>query len=94
MSSTRHAEAAASDVGHLLDAVDGTTTPSPTDPCLQEGAAVVLISLASILERFCMVMQTGWDDPEFRGLAIVLGSWIDPANCGSIWFDPDVMIRL
>lgn len=54
----------------------------------------MLISLASILERFCMVMQTGWDDPEFRGLAIVLGSWIDPANCGSIWFDPDVMIRL
>ena len=37
---------------------------------------MVLISLASILKRFYKVMQAGWDDPEFRGLSIVLGSWV------------------
>ena len=36
----------------------------------------MLISLASIFSRFYKVMKAGWDDPEFRGLAIVLGSWI------------------
>ncbi|MFW2335988.1 potassium channel family protein [Ilumatobacter sp.] len=36
----------------------------------------MLISLASILSRFYKVMRAGWEDPEFRGLAIVLGSWI------------------
>ncbi len=36
----------------------------------------MLISLASILSRFYKVMKAGWEDPEFRGLAIVLGSWI------------------
>ncbi len=37
---------------------------------------MVLISLASILKRFYKVMQAGWDDAEFRGLSIVLGSWV------------------
>ena len=36
----------------------------------------MLISLASIFSRFYKVMKAGWEDPEFRGLAIVLGSWI------------------
>ena len=36
----------------------------------------MLISLASILKRFLKVMRAGWGDPEFRGLAIVLGSWV------------------
>ncbi len=37
---------------------------------------MLLISLASIFNRFYKVMRAGWDDPEFRGLAIVLGSWV------------------
>jgi voltage-gated potassium channel len=36
----------------------------------------MLISLVSILSRFYKVMKGGWSDPEFRGLSIVLGSWI------------------
>jgi voltage-gated potassium channel len=35
-----------------------------------------MISLLSIFKRFWTVMRAGWDDPEFRGLSIVLGSWI------------------
>lgn len=36
----------------------------------------MLISLLSISKRFLVVMKTGWSDPEFRGLSIVLGSWV------------------
>ena len=35
-----------------------------------------MISLLSISNRFLHVMRSGWDDPEFRGLSMVLGSWI------------------
>jgi voltage-gated potassium channel Kch len=30
----------------------------------------------SILKRFLTVMKAGWRDGEFRGLSIVLGSWV------------------
>jgi voltage-gated potassium channel Kch len=36
----------------------------------------MLISLMSILKRFLTVMKAGWRDGEFRGLSIVLGSWV------------------
>ena len=36
----------------------------------------MLISLISILKRFTKVMKAGWGDSEFRGLSIVLGSWV------------------
>jgi voltage-gated potassium channel Kch len=36
----------------------------------------MLISLLSILRRFLGVMKAGWRDHEFRGLSIVLGSWV------------------
>ena len=35
-----------------------------------------MISLLSILKRFWHVMKGGWGDREFRGLSIVLGSWV------------------
>ena len=35
-----------------------------------------MISLLSILKRFWKVMEGGWSDPEFRGLSIILGSWV------------------
>ncbi len=35
-----------------------------------------MISLVLIFKRFWKVVQHGWDDKEFRGLGIVLGSWI------------------
>ncbi len=35
-----------------------------------------MISLLSILKRFIGVMKQGWEEPEFRGLAIVLAGWI------------------
>lgn len=37
---------------------------------------MLYVSLASIFTRFYKVMRTGWDDHEFRGLSIVLGSWV------------------
>lgn len=36
----------------------------------------MLISLASILSRFYKTMRAGWGDAEFRGLTVVLGSWV------------------
>ena len=36
----------------------------------------MLISLLSISKRFAKVMRAGWGDAEFRGLSIVLGSWV------------------
>ena len=36
----------------------------------------MLISLISILRRFLKVMRAGWSDSEFRGLSMVLGSWV------------------
>jgi voltage-gated potassium channel Kch len=36
----------------------------------------MVISLFSISKRFLKVMRAGWGDHEFRGLSIVLGSWI------------------
>ncbi len=36
----------------------------------------ISLSLVSIVTRFYKVMKHGWDDAEFRGLAIVLGAWI------------------
>lgn len=36
----------------------------------------MLISLISILRRFLKVMRAGWSDGEFRGLSILLGSWV------------------
>ena len=36
----------------------------------------MLISLLSISRRFAKVMKAGWSDAEFRGLSIVLGSWV------------------
>ncbi len=35
-----------------------------------------MISLLSILKRFWKVMRGGWADPEFRGLSVILGSWV------------------
>ncbi len=35
-----------------------------------------MISLLSILKRFVSVIRSGWAEPEFRGLAIVLAGWI------------------
>ena len=35
-----------------------------------------MISLVLIFKRFWKVVRSGWDDKEFRGLGIVLGSWI------------------
>ena len=35
-----------------------------------------MISLISIGKRFWTVMRSGWADPEFRGLSIILGSWL------------------
>lgn len=35
-----------------------------------------MLSLLSILRRFVLVVRDGWDDKEFRGLTIVLGSWV------------------
>ena len=35
-----------------------------------------MISLVLIFKRFWKVVRGGWDDKEFRGLGIVLGSWI------------------
>ena len=35
-----------------------------------------MISILSIFNRFVKVVKYGWDDREFRGLALVLGSWI------------------
>lgn len=37
---------------------------------------MVLFSLLSILVRFAKVLRAGWDDKEFQGLTIVLGSWV------------------
>ena len=34
------------------------------------------VSLVSIVSRFYKVMRSGWADAEFRGLSIVLGSWV------------------
>jgi len=35
-----------------------------------------MISLVLIFKRFYKVVVSGWDDEEFRGLGIVLASWI------------------
>ena len=35
-----------------------------------------VISLLLIFKRFWKVMLIGWADKEFRGLGVVLGSWI------------------
>jgi len=35
-----------------------------------------MISLILIFKRFWKVVRSGWSDKEFRGLGIVLGSWI------------------
>ena len=35
-----------------------------------------MISLVLIFKRFLKVVSSGWDDKEFRGLGIVLASWI------------------
>ena len=35
-----------------------------------------MISLLSIFNRFRHVMKAGWSDPEFRGLSMILGSWV------------------
>jgi len=35
-----------------------------------------MISLLLILKRFGRVIRLGWSDLEFRGLCIVLGSWL------------------
>ena len=37
---------------------------------------MLYLSLASVFSRFYKVMRTGWDDHEFRGLSVVLGSWV------------------
>lgn len=37
---------------------------------------MLYFSLASIFTRFYKVMKRGWDDHEFRGLSIVLASWV------------------
>ena len=35
-----------------------------------------MVSLILILKRFLRVVQGGWVDREFRGLAIVLAAWV------------------
>ena len=35
-----------------------------------------MVSLLLILKRFRRVVQGGWDDREFRGLALILAAWI------------------
>ncbi len=35
-----------------------------------------MFSLLSILRKFWKIMKRGLDDPEFRGLAILLGGWL------------------
>lgn len=34
------------------------------------------MSLLLILRRFARVVRSGWDDKEFRGLAIVVAAWV------------------
>ena len=35
-----------------------------------------MISLLSISKRFVYIMRAGWREPEFRGLALISGSWL------------------
>jgi voltage-gated potassium channel Kch len=35
-----------------------------------------MVSLLLVFKRFWKVIRQGWDDREFRGLAIVLGGWL------------------
>ncbi|MEL7207287.1 MAG: potassium channel family protein [Actinomycetota bacterium] len=35
-----------------------------------------MISLISISKRFVSILRSGWKEPEFRGLAILLGGWL------------------
>lgn len=35
-----------------------------------------MISILSIVKRFLAVMRYGWDDREFRGLTMMLASWV------------------
>ena len=35
-----------------------------------------MLSLLSILRIFLIVMRTGWGEPAFRGLSVVLGGWL------------------
>ncbi len=35
-----------------------------------------MISLLSILKRFVSVVRAGWGEAEFRGLTIILASWL------------------
>jgi voltage-gated potassium channel Kch len=35
-----------------------------------------MLSLILIFKRFVAILRTGWSEPEFRGLTIVLGAWL------------------
>lgn len=35
-----------------------------------------MISLLAILRRLVVVIRAGWEDPEFRGITIVLAVWV------------------
>lgn len=35
-----------------------------------------MFSLILIMHKFWRVLRVGWSEPEFRGLSIVLGSWV------------------
>ena len=51
-------------------------TPLGAHDSNRVGQTAGMISLLSISKRFVYIMRAGWREPEFRGLALISGSWL------------------